>query len=66
MLRQLFIRFFFIATFSVHAQDATLDAPATSEAGKIIEVAWTGPNANGDYLSVAQKGAPPTDYIRYK
>lgn len=36
---------------------ATLDAPATAAPGSTIEVAWTGPNYDGDYIGLGKAGA---------
>lgn len=38
------------------AADATLNAPQEIEAGKTFEVAWTGPNAKGDYITIVVAG----------
>ena len=35
---------------------ATIDAPGTAIAGDILPVRWTGPNAEGDYISVSKAG----------
>jgi len=37
--------------------EATLDAPDEIDAGADFEVAWTGPNAQGDYITVVPVGA---------
>jgi Ca-activated chloride channel family protein len=37
--------------------DATLDAPETVESGAEFEVAWTGPNNAGDYITLVAAGA---------
>ena len=36
---------------------ANLDAVSEIEAGKVIEVKWTGPNAKGDYVTIVEAGA---------
>lgn len=36
---------------------AALDAPAEIQAGTQFEVAWTGPNAQGDYVTIVAAGA---------
>ncbi len=36
---------------------ATLQAPASIEAGTAFEVGWTGPNGPGDYVTIVPKGA---------
>jgi Ca-activated chloride channel family protein len=37
--------------------EAALDAPAEVAAGAQFEVAWSGPNANGDYVTIVAAGA---------
>lgn len=44
---------------------ATLDAPANIAAGKDVSVAWTGPNHEGDFISIDKVGAPEKDYGPY-
>lgn len=44
---------------------ATLSAPTTGAAGSTITVDWTGPNADGDYLSTAQPGAPALSWVTF-
>jgi Ca-activated chloride channel homolog len=36
---------------------ATVSAPTTVAAGATFEVDWTGPNANGDYVTIVPEGA---------
>ena len=36
---------------------ATLDAPDTISGGSPFQVAWTGPNAQGDYVTIVSEGA---------
>jgi len=45
------------APFTVAQVTATLTAPATARAGETIEVAWTGPGYEGDYIGVGLVGA---------
>ncbi|MCR8547256.1 VWA domain-containing protein [Salipiger sp. P9] len=52
-------------TFEAPLPRATLDAPATGAAGTMIEVAWTGPDGEMDYLATALPGADATDYLSY-
>ncbi|KEO61256.1 vWA domain-containing protein [Thioclava indica] len=35
---------------------ATIDAPGTAIAGDMLPVRWTGPNAEGDYISISKTG----------
>ena len=43
----------------VTAIPITLDVPSTAGAGLRFEVVWTGPGADGDFLTVAEEAAPP-------
>lgn len=43
----------------VTAIPITLEVPPTAAAGLRFEVVWTGPGADGDFLSVAEEKAPP-------
>ncbi|MEJ6394750.1 VWA domain-containing protein [Gymnodinialimonas sp. 2305UL16-5] len=36
---------------------ATLSAPASAEAGSVVDVAWTGPNYDGDFIAIGRAGA---------
>ena len=45
--------------------DYTINAPATTAAGSPFEVAWTGPNAAGDYITIVPAGAAPGAYLDY-
>jgi len=45
------------ATPTPNSDEATLDAPETVESGAEIEVAWTGPNEEGDYITIVPAGA---------
>lgn len=47
------------------AVSATLSIPASAAAGSIIDVAWTGPNSPGDYITVIDAGAPDSEYTNY-
>ncbi|EIC20114.1 vWA domain-containing protein [Thiorhodovibrio frisius] len=51
---------------TVTAQTATLDAPASAPAGSSIEVNWTGPNVNRDYITVARVEQPAGDEETYE
>lgn len=45
---------------------ATLDAPAQTQAGGEISVAWEGPDGRGDYISIDPPGSPDRDYLQYR
>lgn len=40
-----------------NSDEATLDAPSEVEAGADIQVAWTGPDNQGDYIAIVPEGA---------
>jgi len=44
----------------------TLEAAATAAAGAPVEIAWTGPNGSGDYLTFAPVGSPEGTYLDYE
>lgn len=44
---------------------ASLNAAEIADAGETLEVQWEGPNYQGDYLSVAEIGAPKNSYENY-
>jgi hypothetical protein len=50
---------------TVGAVSASLTAPSEAQAGSEIEVAWEGPGADLDYISVDPEGAPDGDYGPY-
>jgi len=52
-------------TLTVGTVSASLTAPAEAPAGGQIEVAWEGPGADLDYISVDPEGAPDDDYGPY-
>ena len=45
--------------------DSTLTAPGTATAGATVVVAWTGPDYDLDYISVATPDAPGGNYVNY-
>jgi len=47
------------------ATSATLDAPASAPAGARIKVAWTGPDNEGDFITVVSRDAPKGEYTHY-
>ncbi|NYT62588.1 VWA domain-containing protein [Alcaligenaceae bacterium] len=44
---------------------ATVTTIASAAAGSTIDVAWTGPNSPGDYITVVDVGAPDDEYGAY-
>ena len=50
------------------AQGASLETTpgVTAPAGSTITVKWSGPNGPGDFITVARKGAAPSDYFDYR
>jgi Ca-activated chloride channel family protein len=50
---------------TVSAVQATLEAPATAPAGARIPVKWTGPNNDGDFITVVKPDAERADYTLY-
>ena len=53
------------APIEVVAAGASLDVPPSASAGGVIDVAWTGPANDRDYISVAAVGAPDGRYESY-
>jgi hypothetical protein len=49
----------------VEAVEASLTTPTSAAAGSPIEVSWTGPGNNRDYLAVARPDTPPGQYDNY-
>ncbi len=45
--------------------EATLEAPATAPAGSNLQIGWTGPDYERDYVSVAAVGERDGAYINY-
>ncbi len=45
------------ATITVTPAEASITAPQTAVAGSTIEVGWTGPAENGDYIGIGLEGA---------
>ncbi len=50
---------------TVGSVDASLDAPTQVQAGGKISVEWTGPNGQGDYVSIDPSDAPDQAYLQY-
>lgn len=53
------------APIAVEAVDAALEAPSTVGAGGLVRVDWTGPDNDGDYVTVVEAGAPEGSYRDY-
>jgi Ca-activated chloride channel family protein len=49
----------------VLAQEARLDAPARAVPGSEVQVTWQGPDAPGDFLAIADPGAPAASFLAY-
>ncbi len=47
------------------ATSATLDAPASAPAGSRIKVTWTGPDNDGDFITVVPPDAPKGQFTQY-
>ena len=45
--------------------EATLEASPTAQAGGTIEVHWTGPDGERDFVSIDPEGAAPQGYLEY-
>ena len=45
---------------------ATLEVPAEAAAGSEIEVYWTGPDNQDDYITIVEQGAPEGQYNKYR
>ncbi|PQO24565.1 hypothetical protein C2I36_01605 [Rhodobacteraceae bacterium WD3A24] len=52
-------------TITLTPVEATLDAPQQAVAGSTIEVAWSGPDNDRDYITVVEAGAPEGEYLDY-
>lgn len=47
------------------ATSATLDAPSSGPAGARVKVGWTGPNNEGDFITIVPPDAPKGQYTQY-
>jgi len=54
-----------LAPIRVDAATATLAGPATIPAGGMLAVRWTGPNNQGDYVTVVKVGAEEGQFLNY-
>ncbi len=50
---------------TVSGIDFSVSAPANAPAGSDVQVAWTGPDYQSDFISVAAVGAPDNTYVAY-
>lgn len=50
---------------TVIAATVTLDGPRAVARGAAFQVAWTGPNGPGDYVTIVPVGSPPSAYLSY-
>ena len=56
-----------LASTSIIVEDAavTLDAPASAVIGDTIDVGWTGPDNQNDFISITKSGQEATSYSHY-
>jgi Ca-activated chloride channel homolog len=54
------------APFTPKRTPVTLTAPDTAIAGSQIQVSWTGPNNDLDYITIVKKGAPAGTFLGYQ
>ena len=52
-------------TIVVNTVSATLEAPAQAPAGSTVTVRWTGPNNQGDFITVVAPDAAKSAYTKY-
>jgi Ca-activated chloride channel family protein len=53
------------ADITITPAEVTLEAAADAPAGGRVSVVWTGPNNNGDFITVVPAGTPDGDYAGY-
>ena len=53
------------ASIQITPATAQVKAPATAAAAQKIQVSWTGPGAEKDYISIAKAGQEPSQYEHY-
>ncbi|PWE18031.1 hypothetical protein DDZ18_05535 [Marinicauda salina] len=51
--------------FSVTETAASLEVPETVGAGSSVAIAWSGPDNEGDYITIVRPDAPDGEYARY-
>lgn len=54
------------APIRVISVKASLTFTPEVEAGSELEIAWTGPDNRGDFITIVEAGAKPRDYGRYR
>ena len=54
------------ASFTPKRVAITLEAPNEALAGSSVQIKWTGPNNDLDYVTVVKKGAAQGSYLNYK
>jgi len=54
------------ATVEIVAVGASLQVPETVDAGAGLEIEWTGPDNEGDYITIVEAGAPEGTYDNYE
>ncbi len=52
-------------TIKIKSPDISIDAPRQVVAGVLVRVAWSGPNNEGDYITVVPKETPDGKYGNY-
>ncbi|HSD54879.1 MAG TPA: VWA domain-containing protein [Burkholderiales bacterium] len=68
MIRRSILATSFLALFLIDhasAQTATVKAAPSAPVGSELEIRWSGPNAQGDFISVDKAGAPEHTYGPY-
>lgn len=50
---------------TVTPYSASVDGPGEVAKGADVSIAWTGPNGQGDYITIAAAGAPDNAYLEY-
>ncbi|AHM04921.1 von Willebrand factor type A domain protein [Roseibacterium elongatum DSM 19469] len=50
---------------TVTAAEATVTAPGTAIAGQVVEVAWTGPDYEGDYIGIGRSDGQGSAWANY-
>ena len=53
------------AAITAEPVEATISAPETADAGATVQVEWTGPDYNNDYITVAKPDAEDREYENY-
>ena len=53
-------------SLTIERQPIVLDAPASVAANSEFQVTWQGPDGQGDYVTIVEKGAKPGAYASYR